>query len=177
MLICNKNVMDQRRCGVGAFCKYLRAFIHVWAKPQKREDHGKQTGSSDGSGPNTHRGSRGSDNANGCYAGPKRATPRTNKIYTKNFSRLGREPINLQGVRLAKVRYAPITTKLRSAEKCRDGSNATDPPRRWCGPMSAFPRERPNRGQVTNDAKGQRATSRCLLNHLVGRGEQRGWNG
>jgi hypothetical protein len=34
---------------------------------------------------------------------------------------LGREPINLQGVRLASVRYAPITTKLRSAAKCRDG--------------------------------------------------------
>ena len=37
---------------------------------------------------------------------------------------LGREPINLQGVRLARVRYAPITTKLRSAAKCRDGPNS-----------------------------------------------------
>jgi hypothetical protein len=34
---------------------------------------------------------------------------------------LGREPINLQGVRLARVRYAPIATKFRSAAKCRDG--------------------------------------------------------
>jgi hypothetical protein len=33
----------------------------------------------------------------------------------------GREPINLQGVRLARVRYAPLTTKLRSAAKCCDG--------------------------------------------------------
>jgi len=30
---------------------------------------------------------------------------------------LGREPINLQGVRLARVRYAPIATKFRSAGK------------------------------------------------------------
>jgi hypothetical protein len=37
---------------------------------------------------------------------------------------LGREPINLQGVRLARVRYAPIMTKLRNAAKCRDGPKA-----------------------------------------------------
>ena len=34
---------------------------------------------------------------------------------------LGREPINIQGVRLARVGYAPIATKFRSAAKCRDG--------------------------------------------------------
>jgi hypothetical protein len=33
---------------------------------------------------------------------------------------LGRGPINLQGVRLARVRYAPIATKFRSVGKCRD---------------------------------------------------------
>ena len=33
---------------------------------------------------------------------------------------LGREPINLQGVRLARVPYAPIGTKFRSVGKCRD---------------------------------------------------------
>jgi hypothetical protein len=45
---------------------------------------------------------------------------------------LGREPINLQDVRLARVRYAPIATKFRSAEKCRDvpGSDITPTPGR-----------------------------------------------
>jgi hypothetical protein len=33
---------------------------------------------------------------------------------------LVREPINLQGVRLARVRHAPIATKFRSAGECRD---------------------------------------------------------
>src|SRR6476661_112058 len=36
-------------------------------------------------------------------------------------ARLGREPINLRGVRLARVRYAPIATKFRSVGKGRDG--------------------------------------------------------
>ena len=31
--------------------------------------------------------------------------------------------------------------------------------RRWCGSMSVVPRKRPNRGQVANDEKGQKATS------------------
>ena len=34
----------------------------------------------------------------------------------------GREPIKLPGGRLARVRYAPIATRLRSATKCREGS-------------------------------------------------------
>ena len=36
---------------------------------------------------------------------------------------LGREPINLPGGRLAKIRYAPIATKFRSAAKCRLRAN------------------------------------------------------
>ena len=36
--------------------------------------------------------------------------------------RLGHEPINLPGGRLARVRYAPIAIKFRSAAKCRDGA-------------------------------------------------------
>jgi hypothetical protein len=38
--------------------------------------------------------------------------------------KLGREPINLPGGRLAEVRYAPIATKFCDAAKCRDGPTA-----------------------------------------------------
>ena len=44
--------------------------------------------------------------------------PTTPRLYPRL---LGREPINLEGVRLARVRYAPIATKFRSAGKRRDG--------------------------------------------------------
>ena len=33
---------------------------------------------------------------------------------------LGREPINLPGVRLVRVRFGPIATKFRSVGKCRE---------------------------------------------------------
>jgi hypothetical protein len=42
-------------------------------------------------------------------------------IHLASRFKLGREPINLQGARLARVRYAPIATKFCSAGKCRDG--------------------------------------------------------
>ena len=35
----------------------------------------------------------------------------------RGFGGLGREPINLPGGRLARVRYAPIATKFRSEAK------------------------------------------------------------
>jgi hypothetical protein len=41
-------------------------------------------------------------------------------------TRLGREPINLHGVQLASVRYAPIATVFRRAARCRDGPSATN---------------------------------------------------
>ena len=81
-----KRMLDQRRCGVGAFCNYLCVFIHVWAEPQNRKDDRKQAGSSDGTRPNTHCGSRGGDKANHCYAGPEKSNPEDEQeIYVKFF--------------------------------------------------------------------------------------------
>lgn len=49
------------------------------------------------------------------------------QIFKKPAPNLGREPINLPGGRLARVRYAPIATKFRSAAKCPElGAN-----RKW----------------------------------------------
>jgi hypothetical protein len=45
-----------------------------------------------------------------------------------------------------------ITASLTT--RCRLGVKRHQAIRRWCGSMSAFPRKRPNRRQVANDAKG-----------------------
>jgi hypothetical protein len=48
------------------------------------------------------------------------------KLQVTHWALLGREPINLPGSRLARVRYAPIATKFRSAAKRREGPLATN---------------------------------------------------
>jgi hypothetical protein len=47
----------------------------------------------------------------------QRVTEATSEMSIDTLSKLGRELINLPGGRLARVRYAPIATKFRSAPK------------------------------------------------------------